>query len=168
MGNTTACLFIYLCKSAYKMYPVLAMCTNLYIVAGLHIHCASHQILSRSLNKDDDIERASRTHWGEDNWIKDVVRISEGKRALGRPPPRWESKNKTILEEIRCTGVDELNCLCVGTSGGLLWIRELNFGFGKRWRVRWLGDLPLASEGFRFMELATFINKRGIACYNLR
>jgi hypothetical protein len=44
----------------------------------------------------------------------------EGKRPLGRPRRRWVDNIKIDLREIGWDGVDWIDWLRIGTSGGLL------------------------------------------------
>jgi len=44
----------------------------------------------------------------------------EGKRSFGKPKRRWENKNNMDLQEVGCGGLDWIDLLQVGESGGHL------------------------------------------------
>jgi len=55
--------------------------------------------------------------------------------------------------DLRETGWEGIDWLRTGISGGLLWTWEWTFRFHKRWRISWLLEGLLASQGFCSMTL---------------
>jgi hypothetical protein len=56
--------------------------------------------------KEDEMGRACRKNWGEEEFIQDVVGKPEEKRSLGRPRRRWVDNIEMDLREIGWGGMD--------------------------------------------------------------
>ena len=77
----------------------------------------------------------------------------KGKKALGRPWCRYQDNNGMDLQQMGSGVWNGLIWLRIGTSGGLLWMRQWTFGFHKMRGISWLAKKLLASQRLQYKEL---------------
>jgi hypothetical protein len=90
-----------------------------------------------------------------------LVGRPEGKRLLGRPRSRWEDDITMDLQEMRWSAWSGFTWLRIRTGGGLLWMRQWNFGFHKMRRISCLAEELLAFSRTPFHGVAEITHNGG-------
>jgi len=86
-----------------------------------------------------------------------LARTPKKKRTFHRSSRAWEYNIKMNLKGIGCWIWAGFIWLRIGTSGGILWIRQWTFEFQERRGISWLAEWLLVSRGrIWFMEF--FLN----------
>ena len=102
--------------------------------------------------KKNDVGNVCSTHGGEKMWIHDVGMETWGKESI------WKTWANTcglkIVNSYVMRAWTGLVWLRIGKGGCVLWMRWWTFVLHKMWRISWLAEYLLASQGGLYcMEL---------------